>query len=199
MVTFFKDLGTIGKCIYCGVAEKLFDEHIFPYGLGGGYVLRKASCQKCANITSQFERNVLKYSFGPARAVLNLPTRRKHPENFSLKIIKKSGEEEIIEISTKQYVDLKIFPIFSPPSYFINRDSPNTIEDWLITGKNAKSLKNLLDSLYKKYGAQKISLELLCNPFDFARMIAKIAYGFSVAKFGLSKIKKKLYFIGNMW
>lgn len=49
----------IGKCIYCGSTDNLTREHVVPRGLGGPWLLLKASCKKCARITSDFEGGVL--------------------------------------------------------------------------------------------------------------------------------------------
>ena len=54
-----------GACIYCGATDAaLSDEHVVPYGLGGSHVLRKASCCRCAAITSKFERKVMRELWG---------------------------------------------------------------------------------------------------------------------------------------
>jgi hypothetical protein len=78
MVSDDKDLnlGRVGRCIYCGTTESLSDEHVIPLGLGGRSILYDASCQSCANITSAFERVVLRDQFGAFRARVGVPTRR---------------------------------------------------------------------------------------------------------------------------
>lgn len=38
----------VNVCIYCGGTGALSDEHIIPFGLGGRWVLPKASCAECA-------------------------------------------------------------------------------------------------------------------------------------------------------
>ena len=77
-------LGTIGKCIYCNSIYNLQDEHIVPYGLGGPWVLKKASCKECANLTSRLELDVLRKTFITLRASQKMPTRRSLPTNFNV-------------------------------------------------------------------------------------------------------------------
>jgi hypothetical protein len=76
----------IGKCIYCGSVDNLSNEHIVPRGLGGPWVLKKASCAKCAAITSEIELDIVKYFFSLVRVKLDLPTYHKKigrlPLNF---------------------------------------------------------------------------------------------------------------------
>lgn len=69
----------IGRCVYCGSTESLTDEHIVPHGLKGPWQLLKGSCQACNQITSAFEKRVLREQFILPRAVLGLPTY--HPKN----------------------------------------------------------------------------------------------------------------------
>jgi hypothetical protein len=42
-----------GRCIYCGAAGNLKDEHIVPLSLGGNTMILKASCGACEKITSE--------------------------------------------------------------------------------------------------------------------------------------------------
>ena len=66
----------VGRCIYCGASEgKLSDEHVTPFGLNGRLVLLKASCEKCARITSSVERRILRGMLFAARAELGTRSR----------------------------------------------------------------------------------------------------------------------------
>ena len=67
-----------GACIYCGATDgALSDEHVLPYSLGGSHVLRKASCARCAAVTTKFERKVARGLWGEARTAFNAPSRRR--------------------------------------------------------------------------------------------------------------------------
>ena len=90
------NLWKIGYCIYCGTRERpLSKEHIIPYGLGGVWILGEASCDKCATITSEFEMDVLRNTFGPFRISSILPTRQKkeRPDSFTLSLIRHDGRK----------------------------------------------------------------------------------------------------------
>src|SRR5262245_28072773 len=65
-------------CIYCRSEEALNDEHIIPFGLGGRWVLPKATCADCAKKTSSFEHTCLRTMFGPLRMFYDMPTRRRN-------------------------------------------------------------------------------------------------------------------------
>lgn len=70
----------VGRCIYCGISggkERLGDEHIFPYSLGGLAYLRDASCKKHEGITSYLEGYVAKEIFGLVRLRFGMKSRRK--------------------------------------------------------------------------------------------------------------------------
>ena len=54
-----------GRCVYCGAITELSDEHIVPFGLGGRWVLPKASCSVCSVKTSRIERTCLRTMLGP--------------------------------------------------------------------------------------------------------------------------------------
>jgi hypothetical protein len=71
----------VGSCIYCSSNKKLSDEHIIPYGLGGRFVLPKASCDACAKKTSKIERLCLRTMFGDLRASRVIRRRRRGKKN----------------------------------------------------------------------------------------------------------------------
>ncbi len=73
----------IGYCIYCLKTNcELSDEHVVPFSLGGDVLLPKASCSKCATITSQFELQVARKILGSYRTRTGAPTRPKTSEIF---------------------------------------------------------------------------------------------------------------------
>jgi hypothetical protein len=46
------------------------------------------------------------------------------------------------------------------------------------------------EELLKKHDANSLAVQVTYEPVAFARLLAKIAYGFTVAEFGLSKIEE---------
>ena len=185
-----KILGTIGKCIYCGKTnERLQTEHIIPYGLNGPYELRKATCNECAAITSAFEMSVLRDSLIELRTALNLPTRRKktRPKTFPLNITKE-GKQETINVPIHKHIVLSNFPIFLPPAYLDGRHYESGVD---LTGITTIKVGDLpLEDLQKNHNAKTFSVTQTWQGNDFERMIAKIAYGFTVANFGINNLEK---------
>jgi len=89
-------VGNVGQCIYCGKKDvKLTDEHIIPLGLNGFLLLKKANCNACAAITSNFEREVLRKSLMKPRIGLDLPTRNRatRPKSIELIVQKKRSRQ----------------------------------------------------------------------------------------------------------
>ncbi|MED5509329.1 MAG: hypothetical protein VX841_03450 [Pseudomonadota bacterium] len=72
----------IGICIYCGADDvPLTREHVLPRGLGGNrspeemadaFVLQKASCVKCQQITQRIEKDCLSLMMDSAREKLGM-------------------------------------------------------------------------------------------------------------------------------
>lgn len=180
--------GTVGACIYCGkISDSLEKEHIIPYGLKGQWVLPSASCRKCAQITSRFERNVLRDWLLPARAALHCPTRRpgKRPKRFPV-FMTRAGVEKEIQVPIEEYPTVIPMWVFDLPGY--------------LTGNSGSELKAIgasfitigtisTEELTNKYGANA-GIRITHQPYTVAQFIAKIAYGFSVAQFGLRNIQE---------
>ena len=179
----------IGQCIYCGKkCESLQDEHVIPYGLGGDLKLLKASCKKCADVTSAFEGEILRDVFLPARAKLKLPTRHKknRPEKFPLSI-EKNGQRKDIGVPINEHFTAVTLPEFKLPAFLERRSYKKGIE--LIALSMSSVGKPQIKEITKKHDAQSLIIE---NSFThaFPRLLAKIAYGFAISKFRLGKMQK---------
>jgi len=176
-------LGRVNACIYCGArGVPLEEEHLIPFGLGGEWVLENASCRKCAKITSAFEGHLQRGMMLPGRTALNLPTRKpqNRPSSFVI-----DAQHEKLHVPISDYPALITLPFFLPPAHLDSREYEagvnviNTPFVFQVGGGDAQGL-------VEKLGKAKIVLtHLEYKPVSFARLIAKIAYGFSVARFGL--------------
>ncbi len=187
-------LGTIGKCIYCGVTDSpLSDEHILPLGLGGKWVLRRASCGQCQDITSQIELSVLRVTLLPVRAKADLPTRhrKRRPQEFPL-TIEIGGREVTVNVPVDKYPALLTLPRFKLPAYVDRRPYTKGIE---LDGLYHKVLggRQCLLELGKELKADSLSITVSYSAseggFHFARLLGKIAYGLAIAQFGESVIQ----------
>ncbi len=179
----------IGQCIYCGEkCESLQKEHIIPHGLAGDLTLLKASCQKCACITSAFEKEILRNAFLPTRAKLNLPTyhKKNRPKKFPLSI-EKNGQRKDINVPINEHFTTVAMPEFKLPAFLEERPYKSGIE--LIACSVSSVGKLQIKEITKKHDAQSLIIENIFT-HAFPRLLAKIAYGFTIAKFGLDKMQK---------
>lgn len=174
----------IGNCIYCDSKDDLSDEHVVPYGLlpkgQEGLVLEKASCPECCKITSSFEREVLRNHLRESRAYLKMKTRRKYPKETILKIGKSEDNKEVAIDEVGAIIMLPIFEKPTPSAKGIN------VIGSILIRNGGISLKSLAD----KNNTNSIGFSWDFKPIAFARMIAKIAYGFAIYKYGKEKFKR---------
>lgn len=185
-----KNLKPVRRCIYCQFAGELTREHIVPSGLGGDWVLPKASCRDCAEITGRFERNVLRGSLWPARGALNLGSRRKRqrPDDFPM-MITRDGQEERVNTPIEDLVQAVPLPMFGKPG-FLREEEPS--QGILTRGAYMGYLARSPAEVVEAHGAEKLALEVELPTVEFAKMIGKIAYGFAVAKLGLDRVAEPL-------
>ncbi|MDO8490368.1 MAG: hypothetical protein Q7S47_03050 [bacterium] len=178
----------IGQCVYCfEVRCDLSDEHIVPFALNGRWILQKASCQICSKITSLIERNVCRELLAPTRAYFKFQTRRPkdRPTHFPL-TIERSGKESRVMIPIEEYGAVTTFTTFDYPARFLGK----TVEGIVVTGQLFNRIGGMdPKELSKKYGTNVLGFPRTYKPTDFAKLLAKIAYGFTVGYFGLGAIE----------
>lgn len=181
------NFGIIGRCIYCGSTQDLTTEHIIPYGLGGKSILQKASCKKCAAITSQFEKEVLRETFFDFRNSMNFPTRNKknRPEKILLKIETNDGESKELYLLPDEHPSLLLMIEFEEPGILVGRkdNSLNVIASSL--HGNPEKLGKFKD----KYNVKSITSSTEYNQ-SFARLLAKIAYGYTIGIHSLKNLEQ---------
>jgi hypothetical protein len=173
--------GPVGRCVYCGEGEervgKLSLEHIFPFSLGGTYELPEASCSTCAGIiNSQIETPISGGDWGDLREKFRLPTRGKTSRTH-VKVSDHFGRDLLIPLAD--------FPTFAPSYRF------GTAR--LISGSDAEQRREIhllseeaeKDALCKaKHPGWDGIYSFRAKNDRFARLLAKVAYGFTVAQFG---------------
>ena len=164
------------------------EEHIIPFGLNGNQVLLEASCSECSKITSAFEGDVLGRAFILPRLGFNM--RSRHGKNKDKKItvsLEQNSNISYIEIPAEDCPILFMMPIFMPPEILDNRPPQPGIQG---TGSfYSNEIRGVpKEKLREKFGPGKIAVNISYNPNNFARMLAKIAYGFAVAHFGIDDI-----------
>lgn len=182
-------LDAVGQCIYCkATSQPLQTEHIVPFGLNGPWELPRASCQECAKIISEFEREVLRNSLIVPRVALNFPTRNKkqRPQAFSL-IVEKEGKETTLQVPIQEHLAAMILLQYKLPAYIDRRQYKSGIE--VVGLVNIKVGGPPIEELARKHGAEKLAVSVTYSGDAFPRLLAKIAYGFAVTGLGLNMIE----------
>jgi hypothetical protein len=183
----------IGKCIYCGATENLETEHAFPESLNGDLELLEASCRVCAVITGKFEGRFTGDTLKPARTVLGMKSKRgkkNQPKEFPMQIVR-DGKEETHNVPLDEY--MAVIPLWelglagkNPYGYHANGLQHG--EARLIVFRAQSDEKTI--TLAEKYEADELKVTFPLYLEEFLRMIAKIAYCFAVAKYGLKEIEE---------
>ncbi len=176
----------IGRCVYCGSTDNLSNEHIVPHGLKGPWQLLKGSCKVCNQVTSAFERSVLREQFIVPRAVLDLPTY--HPKNRPKKFtfeVEKDGRKEKVILPITDAPPIFIMLDLEKPRYIANYDYGKgvMVKGYSLHGPSQARLKAKLD-------IQGISLTTSFSGNCFERMLAKIAYGMIILAYGLDALEE---------
>jgi hypothetical protein len=180
-------IGDIGRCIYCGSSDSLQREHVIPLALQGHFVLDHASCRPCAAITGRMEQEMLRGWFLAPRTTLQLRTRRPKERPTALPaIVRRAGGEEEALVPIDAYPSALIFPLFAPPVAIVDRPvvalQVSGGVRLLFVGRFPRR------SLPQELGGDQVRVEVEGDPYAFAQMIAKIAWGFAVAAWGLDAL-----------
>jgi hypothetical protein len=173
----------IGRCIYCGTTEGgLSEERITPYGLSGLLVLLEASCELCAKITSALEKRILKDMFFAARAALRTRTRRpKERAKPHRMFVEKAGRIERVDALWQDHWKIIQLPIFPLPAEIDGRAYASGIE---CTSMDVFELGERGEEIARRHHADKV-LPPKYSAEDFARFVAKMAYGYAIERYDL--------------
>lgn len=164
-----------GACIYCGAADvKLTNEHIVPYSLGGGHVLREASCLSCAKITTKFEQNVARCLWGDARTAFNAPTRHKRARKRHMIMPDPHDRRKGLKVPAWEYPAGLVF--YKMCQAGLLQGMPEAVDlskIWkLVMIDDYKRRQDFL----KKH-PRKLVIKFRHVPDAFGRLLAKIGYG----------------------
>lgn len=174
----------VGRCIYCGrTDEPLCREHIVPRCLRGSWILYKASCPQCEEVTREFEGCVAAEQALVIRTLAKLPTSPKggRPKTLPLKVTR-AGQEETIDCPVEMYPITLALEIYAPPACIDKRPYVKGIDVLGIGTANrpAKIIGQLRDRFKIDSCTSTVTLQGLTQ----ARLLAKIALGFAVAAYG---------------
>lgn len=182
----------VNVCIYCGGTGALSDEHIIPFGLGGRWVLPKASCAECAGKTSAFEQTCQRAMFGPLRMYYDLPTRRpkERPTKLPLKVkLSAHSDWSFIDVDQDVYPFLILFPYLPMPDELsgyttVGERGAATRKLWIRGASFRHGIYTHVERLAAKLKVAAIEPTGTFRGPEFFRMLAKIAHAFTVAETG---------------
>jgi hypothetical protein len=174
----------VGRCIYCDSHSSvgLGDEHVIPYSLNGTMILRKASCARCAGVTSRQELIVARGVFHQVRTTSSMRTRRKLPTEFPLILTFPDRREEIAMVPEDIYPANLVLPKFVPPALLSGQPSNGNFRFTYVRWVRASEAH---DEFVRSRGASGSEVKIILQPQQFSRVLAKMAHSFAVAELGL--------------
>jgi hypothetical protein len=175
------------RCIYCGEAAGLSDEHVIPHGLGGTLYVPKASCRGCGDVTSRFELAVLRGFMQRARIVGKFPTRRPSQRPSTLRVTLVDGETpREVALPADQAPAVLQLPVFEAPRIlegFTSAEGINAI------GRETIRFGDI-EAAVRRHCATGFRQTDNIAALAFARMIAKIGYSYTVGVFGAIQLDR---------
>ncbi len=170
-----------GYCIYCGAkGVPLTDEHILPYGLGGHYILPKASCVICQKSITRVETTVMRMMMNAYRVRVGLTGRHKDSRTYLLPVEYKTrtGEHGRLFVPRLSHPASLMLVQLNPPGllrpFFL---SPYLYRPWTYV-HDIDALHLIRNSIPNLHGIQAGRFYLV----EFCRMLAKICHAFAVAE-----------------
>jgi hypothetical protein len=184
----------------------LSDEYIIPFGLGGRWILPKASCGECARKTRAFEDMCQRAMFQPLGVSNGLPTRKVHPEGLALQAeVGPHAEQPVVDCDQQPYPILLRFPFLEMPDELTGctpgrrRNAPVRhiwirvasfrerfiLQFWIRETSHCDEIVPRLDALAAKSDAAAIAPTSTLQASDFFRILAKIGHAFAVAEMGV--------------
>jgi hypothetical protein len=188
---------TIGSCIYCNSTKPpLTKEHVLPKGLAGfkpptghheALILQKASCEECRQITRRIEGDCMR-GMDNLRNILGW---KKKAQDTVLTYVKRGSQRPVQEhLNAKDVGATIVLPVFDRaggvPYHEISLEHGGRIFE--------RRPHTKLDSLMlitpfqrnKKFAGsnEDVLHQAQLSILQFSKMLAKIALGFAVLKYG---------------
>jgi len=189
------DPAEIVTCIWCGDTHpraEMTDEHSVPEGLGGKDYYVDGSCQRCQNITTKLELEVLRKELQNVRAFWGFPNNNKKKKTPKLKMTVEGrfgSTWKTVDLPIKDLRAIGVIP------EFVNRPRllgpASSYFDWfdfqtMIFGSTK--------SFYVNHGFQEIRIPSMTMRMDFiCRLLAKIAHVHACKHVGMDKFHALLW------
>lgn len=175
----------LGRCLYCPETADLQAEHIIPFGLlpkGGDWFIPKASCPACADITKKFEGVALGPMLGPLRHHLDLKTRRKKSGRMNLRRKTRHGLVWEQEIEIASFPKLCVGFRWPIPGLLSGAEPTSKFGGELVVRGDTAQIGN--------FTTDDVGYRIArVGTLDFARMLAKIAHAYAVARYGFDSFE----------
>lgn len=178
-----KRYSPLGRCVYCGVTQallgpknKLSDEHIVPYGLGGRWILPQSSCEACAKNTGRFEGKVLRHTLWAARAQVGIKGRTTQG-NYPL-MCSTDGNDVIVDLPLAEHPTILLLCNFKPPRLLKQRAmaDDSVAGFWVHTFGDPRTALGVGGPTFVSPSFDTV---------EFSQMLAKIAHCYAVAAVGM--------------
>ena len=173
----------VGRCIYCVdvQTEGLSKEHVMPFGMGGGIILRDGCCAKHKAAIDPFENHVVQKQFGPVRHIHGMPSRNDRPTHYP-GLVKRNGFIRKEDVPLEFFPDILVLPTFTKPPTILQAREPcelslSEVRHYHNADANAARLM--------QFGAEEIIVKPEFRPDFFVRWLAKVAHGVAVANYGM--------------
>lgn len=176
------------QCMYCFKIEpdigkeRFGDEHIIPLALGGNLILKESSCDHCAGIINkEIETPVLFKEWKLMRVKRDFPSRSKRKtQPKKVKLFTRTGKKftvPLIDYST---------PVpaykFIAPRMLSNSPEFDNNKCWTMSIYTSHDEEMLMKEKYPQWDETH---RIVAKPYEFARLLAKIAHGRAVSEYGL--------------
>jgi len=175
-------------CIYCSAIDKLSDEHIIPEAFGGDQLIKGASCQACASITSRIELRVLRQGYGLriVRSALKIGRRRpeEKPTSGAMEVVRHGKREPAVLPLSKHLLPIAL-PLFAQAT---GPGAPPLPEQIRVLGSHNYALGPPGHQMLAHLGVQEVYFKVRHYDLAFAGLLAKVAYCGWIAEFGISSL-----------
>lgn len=172
-----------GVCLYCpakelrpGTGLELSEEHIIAEGIGGSLILPKASCEKCAGITSAIESDVQLQLLLAPKVAMGIRGKNRSPQTtMRLQTLKNGRNSRAVMLGNDRHPAILFLLALTTPNILARR-----------VGPAASGMAGVWFHAFGSFdGIKEMGIEELASPsFDtirFCQFLAKIAHGFAAA------------------
>lgn len=167
--------------MYCGRTDELTDEHLIPYSLDGNYVLPKSVCAYHHNLTSKMDQVCTRSMLGGWRTRLQMQTtkpddRVREVDLYQIETANDLSARPLGKGASELFASLAL-PVYPFPRLLSGAPVTKGTATWPVISLWVCRPPPILPGTERIFGRGPIEAEL------FGRMVAKIAFGLTMAAF----------------